>query len=72
MTISTVSDEFPYTIEISVQYVNPSNPSQASTSKTVAKEVTVTITSPLITIGGNPFEIKMSRVATYNRHMTAP
>jgi hypothetical protein len=72
LTFTRSVENIPYTVEVAVQYVNPSDPSEASAAKTVAKEVTLTISTPLIQVGGNDFEIKISRVATYNRHMTAP
>lgn len=72
LSVTKTSNGFPFTVDIQVQYVNPDDPTQVSSSRTVAKEVQVTVTTPMLTIGGNPIEVKMSRVVTYNRHMTAP
>lgn len=72
LTVTRTIDNIPFQVLIAVQYVNPDDPSEASASKTVAKEVSLTITTPFIKVGGNNLEMKLSRVATYNRHMTAP
>lgn len=66
-TIYRIENQMPYTIQVSVQYVEETDPSTASAVQTFAKEVTVSITNPNLTIGSlnTPFVVEMKRVFTY-------
>ena len=71
--INAEVEGLPYTITVNVQYVNPNAPATSTGGvKSLAKEVELTITTPLLQAGGQPIQMTMSRVATYNRHLQAP
>jgi hypothetical protein len=72
LTGSTTVGGLTYSYAISVRYVNPANPSQAAGSQTYAKEVSVTVQNPYLTMNGAPLPVVMRRVFSYNRHTTAP
>ena len=62
-----------YTITVNVQYVDPNAPATSTGGvKSLAKEVELTITTPLLQTGGQPIQMTMSRVTTYNRHLASP
>lgn len=54
----------PYDLDVSVAYVDTLDGSESS-SQTYAKEVTVTITSSAVVIGGEPVSVSYSRVFAY-------
>lgn len=73
-TITRVHSGTPYTVtyevtDIDVQYVSetaPHTPVANATDRTFAKEVTLTISTPVLVDGnGDPFEVTMSRVFMY-------
>lgn len=72
LTVTVGVDGFQYEISIAVNYVDPLNPDTPAAGKTFAKEVALTITNPYLLVGGQPLEVKLKRVYTYNRHITAP
>lgn len=65
-------DGFEYTVTIDVRYVNANNPDQVYVGKSFAKELALTITNPYLLVGGQPLQVTVSRVFTYNRHIKAP
>jgi len=67
MTMTRTIDGIPYAAEITVRYVNETDPNQVSSTQTFAKEVVVEITSPYLRIGSTPISATFSRVFTYHR-----
>lgn len=62
-------DGMPFEIDIEFEYVNDSDPTQASSIPTFSKKVTLTITSPYIYVGSSadPLQIALTRVYSYPR-----
>jgi hypothetical protein len=65
-------DGLEYEMDVAVQYVDPSNPDTPSGGNSFAKEVAITITNPYFRVGGEPLQVTIKRIFTYNRHTTAP
>jgi hypothetical protein len=72
LTIEVDVDGFQYETSIAVGYVDPLDPDSPSGGNSYAKEVTLTISNPYLLIGGQPMEVDLSRVYTYNRHTSSP
>lgn len=66
LVVTRQAVDLPYTVTIAVRYVDPNNPTQAL-SPSFAKEVRLTITSPLLTVNDTPIPVTLTRVFTYNR-----
>lgn len=66
-TVTRDLDGLVYTVEIEVHYVDAATFADSGGTKTFAKEVTVTISNPYLTIGDDPLEVAISRVFTYER-----
>jgi len=60
-------DGFQFNVSIDVRYVDEDNPTLATGYQTFAKEVTVNVANPHMTIGGNPVTLQMRRVITYDK-----
>jgi hypothetical protein len=56
-----------YRVDVSVEYVEPLNPTNPSASQTFAKRLSLRIVTEDYQIAGNPLEVEMSRVFTYDR-----
>lgn len=56
-----------YRVDVSVTYVDPLDPSTTSSAPTWAKRVSLRITTTDYQIAGNPLEVTMSRVYSYQR-----
>ena len=69
---TVVVDGFQYDVEIDVAYVDPANPNSLPGTRTYAKQVAVTISNTYIRVGGQPLEVTIKRVFTYNRHTQSP
>lgn len=55
--------EYPFKLKIDVQYVNPTNPSLASPTPTLTKEVTVAVSEPdSVTFERPPVKVEIKRV----------
>ena len=72
ITLNRTVEGIPYTAVVSVDYVDEDNPDTDQDpdlphTRTFAKMVTVTITSPYLLLGNIPLEVKLHRVFTYNR-----
>lgn len=68
MTLSREIEGVTYTATIAVQYVVADNPGQDSMgAKTYAKEVSITVTSPYLLLGGAPLAVTVARVFSYKR-----
>lgn len=62
-------DGITYTVEVTVNYVDPNAPTSVVSSPTLAKEVVVEISNPDFTYGGTPYKVKLSRVFVYTRFL---
>ena len=65
-------DGLEYEADVNVRYVLYNDPDTPAGAQSYAKEVRLTITNPYLLIGGDPLEVNVRRVFTYNRHTTAP
>lgn len=61
-------DGLEYDVEVAVRYVDPLNPETASAGNSLAKEVALTITNTYLLVGGDPLQVNVKRIFTYNRH----
>lgn len=66
-TATRVRDDLTYTVTITVNYVEDADPSVISADPTFSKRVDLSITNPLLYVGGpdNPLTFTMSRVYTH-------
>jgi len=71
-TFTITVDGLEYEADVAVQYVDPVNPDTPAGGNSYAKEVELTITNPYLLVGGQPIQVNVRRVFTYNRHTTAP
>jgi type II secretory pathway pseudopilin PulG len=60
-----------YTVEVTVNYVDPNAPTSVVSGPTLAKEVVVEISNPHFTYGGTPYKVRLSRVFVYTRFLSA-
>ena len=60
-------DGFRFGVSINVRYVDEDDPTIVTGSQTFAKEVTVSVTNPHMSLGGNPVTLQMRRVITYDK-----
>lgn len=72
LIVTVDADGFEYEVSIDVRYVDPLNPDTPAAGITFAKEVALTISNPYLLVGGQPLEVELKRVFTYNRHVTSP
>ena len=56
-----------YRVDISVEYVDPLNPATPSATQTFAKRLSLRIVTEDYEVAGNPLEVEMSRVFSYDR-----
>ena len=71
LAITVALGGFDYAVEVDVNYVDPNNPSNPATGNSYAKEVAVTISNPYVVVGGQPLEVRVTQVYTYNRHTSS-
>ena len=69
MVLTRTVDGLPYTLTITVRYVQPLAPNVYSSSQTFAKEVLVEVESPYLKVGkaGDPLKVPFRRVFTYDK-----
>ena len=60
-------DGINYTLEFTVNYVDPDDPKTVLGSQSYAKEVIVEVSNPYFTYGGTPYKVKLSRIYAYER-----
>lgn len=67
LTFNRERDGFEYVVSIAVRYVDEDDPATYSASQTFAKQVTVTVASPHLSIASAPATLQMRRVLTYDK-----
>lgn len=73
LTVNRDLNGLPYTVDISVRYVDELDPDQPTGgAPSYAKEVTLEISTAAIQMGGAPLTVKIGRVYTYDRITSTP
>lgn len=67
LQITRTTQDHEYLIDLSVSYVEESNPTEVVSTQTFAKRISATVTHPSLVINGQPLQVTIARIVTYHR-----